>query len=205
MRSIALLLILCCLCAGLGCSQTDTTYWQERTQAITPIHAQSSLIDSSDSGSFWPSPNRARSVDSLPIALQEGFYLYLDTTRAVLDRKKRAVYRLYLVNNGKQTLKFFASDSHMDGGAEVYWDKQWQSIHRFPQSSCVNSYHMVYLVPKAYWVIEVPIYKGPIRMPLRYQLTPYEQAPVYSNVISMPIHPDQVVDKVGALHRLLGW
>jgi hypothetical protein len=49
---------------------------------------------------------------------------------------------------------------------------RWQSLERFPQTHCGNSFHRVFLSPGEYWEFYAPHRQGSLKTKLRFRLEP---------------------------------
>ncbi len=99
-------------------------------------------------------------------------------------------FRLLLVNRTKSEAAFAACDSRLDIICEARNQSgDWKPIEHLPSSFCGNSYHSVYLPRGHYWEFRAPVYSGPMKTKVRYQLQ--GKVPIYSNEFDGSINPVQ--------------
>ncbi|CAM2886087.1 hypothetical protein [Rariglobus hedericola] len=141
--------------------------------------------------------------DNLPKPLKfairsPDLYLEIADTPNVVFAEKYTGLNVRLINGGKKTAIFPASDSRISLVQEAQdTDGTWKEIEYLPSSWCGNSYHNVYLQPKHYWEFTAPRYSGPQKTKLRFKLTLAADHILYSPTYEGGIHPEQFTAQQG--------
>ena len=134
----------------------------------------------------------ADSIQDYPHVLSPTVFLHLDTT--ITSMAGQDVRYLYWVNNSGVVFHADRVDNHLAGGAEVQLDQRWRPIHHVPAVFCGNSLGTAPLNAQQFSRFDVPVYMGPIKVPMRYALYSRDTV-LYSNTIQAYIHPDQVLER----------
>ena len=166
------------------------------------IYAKSSIEDTTAVGGFGDSDNLPKKISDNLKFTDKGLIFRIDTTKLTTIAGKCNAYNLFICNNSDTIAKFEASDSRLNVVSEVFYKGQWKPIEYLPNSSCGNSYHIVYLKAYEYWTFEIPRFTGSIKTKLRYKLILGRDNFLYSNEIFTSINKGQFVNKEG--HRQVG-
>lgn len=110
---------------------------------------------------------------------------------------ENAGFQVYLVNNGREDVRFDAQDSRLNIVREARdTEGNWHAIEYLPRSWCGNSYHTVKLPAGKAWKFVAPRYNGDFETELRFRLDT-DSDPIYSNVFTGWINPGQFTGKQG--------
>ncbi len=144
--------------------------------------------------------------DSFP-----GLKLWVDTTTKDTIFGHYKGYKVYLVNNAKDTAVLPVQDNRLYMKMQAKDRKgNWKPIMYLPSSWCGNSYYNVALPPGFFWDFTVPITTGALKTQIRLKLNPDEHSntvrnrhiedkmdstAIYSNTFSARINPVQFFKK----------
>jgi hypothetical protein len=189
-----LLPVVCCAASYIaaGCSS------EQRDAPRGWYCAGSKLEDEDAPGGFGPCDNfPKRCANGVPgTAGQLSLIAYPGET---VERGKRAWMRLRLVNRTQEMAVFCACDSRLYLVQEALDRRgRWRALERFPETSCGNSFHRVFLGREEYWDLYALPRAGSFKTKLRFRLEPRGEAAiaeggqaVYSSEFEGSIQPSE--------------
>jgi hypothetical protein len=162
--------------------------------------AGSNLKDDKAPGGFGPCDNfpKKREKDGPGKPGELSLVAFPDE---VVDFRNRKAVVIRLINRSEQTKAFSACDSSLYIVQEAL-DRQgqWKPLERFPDTSCGNSFHRVFLESNEYWEFFAIVRSGQLKTKLRFRLEAGREegnavggGALYSNEYEGSIDPSECV------------
>lgn len=158
-----------------------------------------------DLGGFGGSQNSAKLITDNKQFEAGVLTIVVDSTNLDTFAGNYPGFRVSLVNNSSDTMRFDAQDSRLYMNVQAKDRKgNWRDIEHLPSSWCGNSYHTLKLAPNRYWSFVTPVYEGEYKTKLRIKLIVRSDKKksrketdqiIYSNEYTGSVNPGQFWNK----------
>lgn len=163
------------------------------------FYAGSSIEDSTALGGHYSDKNYPKSLEGITYNSFENkpLQIIVKEDSIVNFNKNTSGFKVFIINNSKETIKLQAQDSRLYVKKQVFFKNEWKDIEYLPNSWCGNSYHSVYINPNEFWDFNAPCTKGKIKAKFRYALTINKEQTIYSNIFSGSFNKKQLTKEEG--------